>query len=273
MSSAPDLVTSPLRSRVTHGLLYPLRGVRMMISTPSLWPYVIVPILVTAGFILGALWVSWSWGGALAQDLLPMPTGTGWVAWAGRGMWTVSKAVIHVALFAVLAVLGWFAGGLVASPFYDRLSDRVERIVRGQGVDEAFDARVVLQDVVTGVLHSLGSLALYLGVSCPLLLLHLVPALGEPIYVLASGTVTSFFLAREVLDYSLSRRRVPFVDKFRLVWSHRAVTGGLGFGTFLLVWVPLLNFLSMPASVIGGTLLFCELQAQGLIDADAPSTP
>ena len=128
-------------------------------------------------------------------------------------------------------------------------------------------------DVAIGILHSLYGALLYVSLFCPLLLLNLVPVLGQVAYTVIGGLLSAFFIAREVMDYSLSRRQLSFRQKLQLQRDNLSCVGGLGMSSFILLWVPLANLVSMPAAVIGGTLLYCELEQAGrLARYDTPVT-
>ena len=59
-----------------------------------------------------------------------------------------------------------------------------------------------------------------------------------------------------------------FGEVARAVRANPGVSAGFGGAVYLLLWVPLLNTLFIPAATVGATLLFHELRATGRI---APS--
>lgn len=267
MAAPPDLQSASVQRRFVYGAMLPLNGLRMMVTDRRLWPFVITPILVTS-VLMGAAWLgSAELAPQIVEALFHRPEADGrWLTSLRRGMWWVSSAVVHVLLLGVSSVLAWIVGGIVASPVYDRLSAKVESLTLGEGDGEAFSWKLVMVDVWLGVTHSLFALALYLMLACPLSILGFVPVVGQVVQVVLGTTVSAMFLSRELLDYSTSRRRYGFGKKLGLLWRHLPLTLGMGMCTFGMLWVPLANFLSMPAAVIGGTLLFCELTRQGLLE-------
>ena len=153
-------------------------------------------------------------------------------------------------------------GNLLASPFYDVLAGKVEARLLGPS-DEPFAWRTVLGDAWMSVQHSLLGLLLY-GLSMGLLLLlNLLPVVGSALYAALSTTATVFFLARELMDIPLSRRRLGFFEKIRWMGGHKALLGGLGLATMAMLAVPVVNLLLMPVAVLGGTLLYCHLHQVG----------
>lgn len=241
-----------------HGFGLLPTALRLIVRERALWPWVTGPVAVTL-MLVGAstVWVVTA-GDVLVRPFVPD------VLEGNPAVWWWVDAGLRAILWVLLVVVSWFVGSMVSAPFHDRLSARVEHLVRGEPVDAPPGAGIV-GDVVIGLLHSSGALVLYLGLSCLLLPANLLPGLGSLGYAAASFWLTGLFLAREVLDYSASRRRLSFVAKFRLLRDNLAVTSGLGLAIALVVTVPFTTLLSMPVAVVAGTLLWCELDADGLI--------
>ena len=63
-------------------------------------------------------------------------------------------------------------------------------------------------------------------------------------------------LALEYSDYPLGNRGLSFRDQRRLLRKHWPRTLSFGGMTLLLTLIPVLNFLAMPAAVIGATLMW-----------------
>lgn len=264
MSDAPELATASSLRQAVWGLSLPLRGLRRVASEATLWPWFVAPWLLTTALMLVALGFTWTYGLDLTGRVAEYPLMDGVVGFGARVGWYALATFVHLALLGVTSVVAWTLAGILAAPFYDQLSARVERLELGDALSELPQTwQHILGDIAQGVAHSLMALTLYGGASCVLLSLQLLPAVGQPLHVVASAILSAFYLSREVLDYSFSRRRYAFLTKLRLVRAHARVTGGLGLGMVAVVWIPLVNGVLMPASVVGGTLLFCELHRQG----------
>lgn len=252
-------MTSPspatLAHRFTHGLRLPLIAGRRLLTTPRWWPYVIAPAALTLLLLAGALWLTLRYATPLTLALFAEPTGTGALATLLAILWTVAHVLLHLLLFLTLAIVSWFLSGVLASPLHDQLSWVVERDALGACPDDAGGLREAAGDVALGVAHSAMGLALYVAVWIPLALLHGIPVVGQLLYVLAATTLSALFLAREVLDYSLSRQRLGFARKLARIVTHLPECLGLGLALLALLAIPALNLLSMPIGVIAGTLL------------------
>jgi CysZ protein len=277
MSAAPDFVTSPTARRFTYGLGLLPRSLHWMLTRPTLWPYLALPIALTTALILGALAATWAWGTDVTTTFLPPPSTEGWMGALALTLWKVSNGVVHLALFLGLSILSWFLGNALAAPFYELLSARVEGLVRGVELDEPFTLAQALRDVAQSLAHTTACLALWAALACPITALNLVPLAGQAVAFVAGLGVSGFFVAREALDHPMARRRMTLRRKLGLCWDHLATVEGLGVGITALLAIPFANFLSMPAAAIAGTLLYLDLQDAGLIPEDRPpgwrSTP
>jgi CysZ protein len=270
MSAAPDFVTSPTSRRFTYGLGLLPRSLRWMFTQPALWPYLALPVALTTALVVGAFAATWAWGTDVTTTFFPPPSPDGWMGALAFTLWRVSNAVVHLAIFLVLAVLSWFLGNALAAPFYELLSARVEGIVRGVEPDEPFTLSQALRDVAQSLAHTTACLALWAALACPITLINLVPLAGQAIAFIAGLGVSGFFVAREALDHPMARRRMTLRRKLGLCWGHLAAVEGLGVGVTALLAIPFANFLSMPAAAIAGTLLYLDLQDAGLIPEDPP---
>ncbi len=251
MSSAadPGLVAG---AKAIPGALGFLRGRR------ELWPFCVVPLLLNLcvfGLAIAAFvvyldplvaavsetfevtdpeaWYEWLWVGPLRL-----------LAWAVRWMLIVIFAWAVYFLFAVI-------GTVIASPFLDILSARVERTITGGVVAPS-----------GGVLRALGAEArralFFLGVQLGWIALALVPGM-QPFSALGLFVTSALFLPLEYTSYVLDRRSVRFAEQRVWLWSHRRAMFGFGATAFASFLVPGLNFLCLPLLVTAGTRLALEI--------------
>jgi len=248
--------------RFRRGFAYPFKGVRLLMRHPvRLGPFVILPALISASIIVFAtLLVTTTF--PLMLNLVYNPGAE--AAWYAHLAWWSLVFGAGAATFLATVAVAYLGTGIIAIPFNDLLSQRVEELVLGP-VDEPFEWRVLFRDLAQSVVHSVLSLLLWALTMIGLLLLNLVPALGSVLSFVLGVGASSFFLSREMMDGALSRRRLGYAHKWRIVGSERALFLGLGMASWALLWIPLLNFLMLPMSVIGGTLLYCELERAKLV--------
>lgn len=211
---------------------------------PALWGLAILPavlagILLVAGVTAG-LYAAPSAEAALAPGRGTLPD---WLSLA-----------IAVALWLGMMVGGAIAGFalalLLAAPLLDRLSRRVEAIVRNEVPEPGAGLR-------REAMQSL-SAALYFMAAAPgVIALGLLPLVGPLLGTLWGAHA----LALQETDGTLSRRGLSF--DARREWHRRWRPESLGFGLAGLVAlaVPLANLLLAPALAVGATRLVLELEA------------
>lgn len=260
MPEVPDALPVPSApTRLVRGAGAPWRGLSWLLARPGLWPLVAVPVGIMAVLLVVALWATLHWTSPLLATVLPPPRAAGVLGNIARGGWRVMSAIGHVVVFLALAVVASFAANVLASPFHEMLSERVEREATGARDAGPSSWSVLLVDAASSVLHSLGAVVLWLSVSCPVGALDVIPVVGPVLSVVLGAIVTAFFVARELLDAPLSRRRWSFRAKLDFCWAHLAETEGMGAMTAVLLAVPGLNLLVLPMAVTGATLLTVEL--------------
>jgi uncharacterized protein involved in cysteine biosynthesis len=250
-------------TRFRYGFGTPWRGFRYLLKNRELWPWIIIPVLINCALILVAF-VGASWGApVLLASLWPMPAGG-----FALTVWHWLVMIVGLLLFVLGVVFLYALSGIVGTPFYDYLSAQVE--VRISGVEEeAFDWVQFRGDVILSIRHTLLAFTLWLSVMLPLVCVGMVPGFGQLLELVLGGLFTSLFLAREMMDGAMSRRRYSFRYKLRVVRSQLPVMIGFGGACAVLLWIPLLNFLFMPVSVVGGTLLFLVLERDELLPVES----
>ena len=258
------------RMGTLRGLGYVLRGFRYVYAEhPGLFRYWLPPILLTLLSL-----------GALAYMVLDLRSGLldgVWLAPQGDGLLDgivrAGRAVLQWALAALLFALGVVVvallTNLLAAPFNDALSQRVERLYLGKEPPTT-GLSSVLTDAGRTLALEARKLALYAVIMLPLLALSLLlPVVGPALYSAAGFGFTVFFLAGDYVDWPAGRAGLTPRGRLRFASRHLRAMFGFGAGVWVLLFVPLLNLLFMPAAVAGGTLLFHDLRAQDELSQDS----
>ncbi len=254
---------TPRRDGVLAGLGVLPAGLRLLREHRELWIWCALPALLTvalfgaaiavfalvlleplSGWLASALdvgapgaWYAWLWVGPLRV-----------LAWGVRWLLLLVGAVAVYALFTVV-------GSVLASPFLDALSSRVERIRTGEvGASPESFARAALRAVA----FELRRAALFTALQLAILLLAVITGLA-PVAAVVGVAVAAAFLALDYTAYPFDRRGVPFALRRRWFGRHRAALLAFGGGALLTFFVPGLNFLCLPWLVTSGTLLALEL--------------
>jgi CysZ protein len=231
-----------------------LRGIGLFLSTPGIRLLGVLPVLLAALVVLALLGLLLAYLDELADLLTPFADR--WDENSRTLLRVGAGLALLLASLAVLVVSFTVIAQIVGQPFYERISDRIERQL---GEPPAGTDAPWWRSFPRASLESALLLALTLACTAPLFVLGLVPVLGQTAVPVVQALVAGFFLAVELLAIPLERRGLHLAGRLRFVWRHRAQTLGFGVAAFLLFLVPLMNVLAMPGAVVGATLLVRRL--------------
>lgn len=243
------------------------RAFTLLRTNPSLWPWAALPFVLSLVAFALAVWAFVANLDAIAGPLeraLDPGEPQAWWAWAWMGPLLLLAVLVRWLLLAALAVAIYFLftvlGGVLAAPFLDVLSERVEAIIAGERAPAAGGLGDALRAALRSMVEESKRTFFFLAVQLAILLLGLTPGL-QPVAAVASLAFSGLFLPLDYTAYALDRRRVPFRARRRWILAHRFEM--LGFGGFglALFFVPGLSFLCLPWLVTAGTLLVLELGA------------
>lgn len=226
------------------------RGLLLYLRTPRLLLLGLTPTLLSAALFLAALV-------ALFHFLPDLATQVTWFAedWspAARAAATVVAATGIVLVALLLSVVTFTAVTLaIGNPFYERISDWVERAHGG------VDAEVEVgfwRGLWRGLGESARLFAVTAAIGVSLFLAGLVPVVGQTVVPVVGAAVGGWFLALELVGTPLGRRGLRLADRRRLLRTHRPEALGFGVTVFVCFLVPGAAVLLTPAAVVGGTLL------------------
>jgi len=237
--------------RLELGLLtgagYLLQGLRLILR-PGLKRYLIVPITINILIFSGLIWLGFNQFELLFDRFLPE---TSWLHYFRWVLWPLLALAILLILFYTFTVIA----NLLAAPFNGILAAKVEQTLTGVAPPESPDNWVA--GVIPGLLSELRKLVYFLIRAIPLLLLFLVPGvqLAAPFLWIAFN---AWFFALEYLDYPMSNHGMLFKEQMQQLRKTRMAALGFGGAVTLMMLIPILNFLVMPAAVAGATIFWCS---------------
>ncbi|KFG75720.1 EI24 domain-containing protein [Streptomyces mutabilis] len=246
-----------------------MKGQRWVARHGKSYGFGLVPGLITLVLYVAALVSLALWGTDFVAWATPFADD--WSSpWSGlfRGFLTA----VLFALALLLAVLTFTAVTLlIGQPFYESLSERVDRDVSPDGTAPESDLplmrelwisgrdslRVLLRAAVWGVL---------------LFALGFIPVAGQTVVPVVGFFVTGFFLTEELTSVALQRRGVEVRDRLALLRSRKLLVWGYGTPLAVAFLVPFVAVFLMPGAVAGATLLARELLGEETRDGgDDPS--
>lgn len=244
-------------TRFATGFSYPLRAFRFLNRHPGLYRWVAIPLLINIVVFSGVGYFAFDLVQGLAAHYLP--PGEGWSGQLLRYLFLLLAGLLSLGVvFFTFATLG----SLIASPFNDLLSARTEVLCAGGLREEPFALSLFFRDAKLVLVLECKKIFFFFGGMVLLLPLHLLPGAGALLYGFLSLFWTVLFLVVEYSGYTLTRHRFTFAAQRRLLLSRAALLLGFGSALFLLLMIPLLQFLCIPLGVVGATLLLHE---QGMV--------
>jgi CysZ protein len=240
------------------GAAYASRGLGL-IFRPGLRRFVWVPLGVNVLVFSMLIWLGLSEFGGLLDRLLPH---TGWLAYLRWAIWPLFTLTLALAVFYSFTLVA----NLIAAPFNSILAERVEYLLTGRAPPGGFEP--FWRQILPTLRSELRKASYMLVRALPLLLLFVVPGLNllAPFLWALLG---AWFLAIEYGDYPMANHGLSFVEQHRRLKAARPAALGFGLGVSLLMLVPGLSFLAMPAAVAGATAWWCD--SLGLPTASGPS--
>ena len=245
------------------GFKYLLKGQRWVARHGKQYEFGLIPGLITL-VLYGAALVSLAiWGDDFVAWATPFADE--WSSpWLGlfRGFLTV----VLWALALALAVLTFTAVTLlIGQPFYESLSEKVDRDVSPDGT--APESNLPLwRELWISARDSLRILfrALLWGVL--LFALGFIPFVGQTVVPVLGFFVTGFFLTEELVAVAMQRRGVELRDRLALLRSRKTLVWGFGTPLGLAFLVPFVAVFLMPGAVAGATLMARELLGEETLD-------
>ncbi len=246
----------------------------------SLWSVAAVPAILSALCLSAVGFGLFYYGGDLytwTVEWLPALEAGAWYSWLwiapGKFLVFALGLLAFLALLALCFLGGFLVANVLASPFHDLLSERVERIAAGTCEGDSPEGLWAnVKEVGRIVKEELKRTAVFLLIQLLIFAVGLFPG-GQLFALPCSIAVAAKFLALDMASYSLDRRRMSFAAKRRWLSENRARVSGFGGLAFVVCLVPGLNWLAMPWFVTGGTLLVMRSEDRGDAMVEGGTTP
>ncbi|MES9971303.1 MAG: sulfate transporter CysZ [Candidatus Thiodiazotropha sp.] len=232
------------------GASYLLRGLGLL-NKPGLRPFVLIPLAINIIVFSLLIWLGIDQFEQLMDRFLP--DDESWLAWLRWLLWPLFAITLVLIIFYTFTVIA----NLIASPFNGLLAEKVELYLGGELPNQASGAKQMVKDVVPSLLSELRKLLYFLLRAIPLLILFLIPGINilAPFLWMA---FSAWFLAVEYGDYPMANHKLAFKQQHRRLKQARFSSLTFGGGLTLMMMIPILNFVAMPAAVAGATLFWHE---------------
>ncbi|MFK7829133.1 MAG: sulfate transporter CysZ [Congregibacter sp.] len=227
-----------------------VRGAKML-SHPTLRPFVIVPLTINV-LIFGSL-ISWGLGelvGWVNSWLNWLPEWLSFLEWILWPLIGITIALVTGYLFTAIALL-------IASPFNALLAEKAEELITGRPVAGLEGLGAAFLSVPRGLFREVAKLLYYLPMAMLVLVISFIPAVNT-VAPLLWFLLGAWMMSLQFVDYPMDNHQCSFKD-VRLAVGDRRLSS-LGFGGLVAAsaGIPILNFIVVPAAVVGATILYVE---------------
>ncbi len=239
-----------LRNNPVTGATYFLRGMSL-ITRKGVKRYVIIPLLINVVLFGFAIYFGW---GQLAifiawlEGLLP-----GWLDWL---TWLLIPLFVVAALLIIFFAFA-LLGNVIAAPFNGLLAEAVEKNLTGRAPDSGGGLGKLAKDAAASIASELRKLTYFAVRALPLLILFLIPIVNIAAPFLWF-LFSAWMLAVEYADYPMGNHGLTFPRQRKILGRRRLLSLGFGSIMALVLLVPGLNFLVIPAGVAGATAMWVD---------------
>jgi uncharacterized protein involved in cysteine biosynthesis len=242
--------STPKPSDFLRGFALPFRCVLLCWTHKALRRHSLLAALLTALVLLGCAIAAWFLSLYLSNILIHTLLG------AGASVW---KSIAHTSL-RLLVWGGLFVLGSISIPpillssLQDKLSETTEQALHPLKPEGSW-----LKSSWNGLCQTLLRVLFLCSGAFALFVLSFLPAIGFAFAIL-SILWASVCLGFEHISTPLARNNGSFLTGLRLLKKRKALFLGFGFGTYVLLWLPILQFFLISGATVGGTLLYLAVQ-------------
>lgn len=170
----------------------------------------------------------------------------------GKVIGWVIAGVLTAVMYFVVSWTFVLIVSLIASPFNDIISNRTEKLIKGQ-VPESLDKSFgrLMKRLAFTLINELKKISFILFMTVVAVVLNFIPILTPVSFLLSA-----LLLAVGFVDYSWSRHELEFrgcLDSVRKSFLGFAISGSIFMG---LIAIPIVNLFTLPYAVIYYTIFF-----------------
>ncbi len=249
------------------GIFYPFLALKMLWQNKTLWQYLIIPIFINiiVGIVSYLLLLDpgIKFYDNFANNLIirvdqlidNLPQWLEFLTYIIGAIALFLKGLIFVILLVIIGFIILQFGGLLGSPFYGKLSEKIEILKKGNL--EIIEINF-FQEIFRAILFELKKILLTICLGIPFFFMNFIPGFGNLISLIGGLSITITIICLDFFDATLERKRLSFREKLKFVWGGFPLTIGFGLTCLGLISIPLINLIVIPLCVSAGTLLICD---------------
>ncbi len=243
-------------NNIFAGCSYFFEGVELIFK-PKLRRFILFPVIVSLLLFTGLFFILAHYMSAFnvwVDSYLPS-----WLLWVNLGIWTFFFSTFFLVLLYSFVIFAT----IIAAPFNSLLAEKVEFYLTGKALNDDTIWHN-LKDIPRIFARQLLIFGSYLPGALLILILFLIP-LFQALVPFLWFLFNAKFMTLLYMDFPTDNHRIPLkVVKARLK-NKKWLVLGFGISVSIVMMIPILNILAMPAAVAGATNLWLkEFADEGL---------
>ncbi|PWB34852.1 sulfate transporter CysZ [Pseudomonas sp. SDI] len=237
-----------MQAPVLSGPQYLREGLKLILS-PGLRAFVLLPLAVNLLLFVGLIYLAGHQFSLWVDSL--MPTLPNWLSFLSYILWPLFVALVALMVFFSFTMLA----NIIAAPFNGFLAEKVEVVVRGNDDFPAFSWGELLAMVPRTLGREMRKLGYFAPRALALFVLSLIPVVNivaAPLWLLFG----IWMMAIQYIDYPADNHKLSWQDMLAWLRAKRWQSLGFGGSVYLVLLIPFVNILMMPAAVAGATLFW-----------------
>ena len=240
-----------MNGNIKTGFMYFIEGIKML-NKPGIRTFVIIPLLLNTIIFFSVIsMLGYYFVESLDYLISKLPE------WLSFLYWIIFPLFVSVLLF----ISGYFFNtiiNIIGAPFNGFLAQKTEELLSGETAQDAS----TVQDIIAIVPHSLkrelDKIVYYIPRVLVLFVITFIPGLNV-ISPFAWFVMGAWMLSIQYSDFPMDNNRVDFSEMKSLLKEQRLTSIGFGIAVVAALSIPVVNFLVMPAAVIGATIMWVDI--------------
>lgn len=247
---------------VLSGPQYLREGLKLVLS-PGLRLFVLLPLAINLILFVGLIYFA-GHQFSLWVDTL-MPTLPSWLSFLSYILWPLFVLLVAFMVFFSFTMLA----NIIAAPFNGFLAEKVEVVVRGTMANSSAQLKAGKSSVPRTLAREMRKLGYFLPRAIGLFILSFIPVvnlIAAPLWLLFGV----WMMAIQYIDYPADNHKLGWNEM--LAWLRQKRWQSMSFGgiVYLVLLVPVVNLLMMPAAVAGATLFWVRERGAETMLAQKP---
>lgn len=248
----------PMPAPVLSGPQYLREGLKLVLS-PGLRLFVLLPLAINLLLFVGLIYLA-GHQFSLWVDTL-MPSLPDWLSFLSYVLWPLFVVLVLLMVFFTFTMLA----NIIAAPFNGFLAEKVEVVVRGSDDFPAFSWGELVAMVPRTLAREMRKLGYFLPRALALFILSFIPVvnlIAAPLWLIFGV----WMMAIQYIDYPADNHKLGWNEMLAWLREKRWQSMSFGGSVYLVLLIPLVNILMMPAAVAGATLFWVrERGAENLV--------